>query len=34
MHIDPEELKRADNPLRKEDLTTYTGEEALDDVAW
>jgi hypothetical protein len=25
---------RADNPLRREDLTTYTGEEALDDVAW
>jgi hypothetical protein len=34
MYIDPEELVRADNPLRKEDLTTYQGEETLDDVTW
>jgi Fe-S-cluster-containing dehydrogenase component len=34
IHIDADELKRVDNPLRREDLTTYTGEEALDDVAW
>jgi sulfite dehydrogenase (quinone) subunit SoeB len=34
MHIDPEELTRVDNPLRREDLTDYTGEETLDDVAW
>ncbi len=34
MHIDQDELTRVDNPLRKEDLTTYTGEETLDDVAW
>jgi Fe-S-cluster-containing dehydrogenase component len=34
VHIHPDELKRADNPLRKEDLTDYTGEESLDDVAW
>ena len=34
LHINEDELVRADNPLRREDLTTYTGEEALDDVAW
>jgi Fe-S-cluster-containing dehydrogenase component len=34
LHIDPDELTRIDNPLRKEDLTDYTGEETLDDVAW
>ena len=34
LHIDPDELKRVDNPLRREDLTRYTGEEAVDDVAW
>jgi len=32
IHVD--ELQRADNPLRKEHLTDYTGEESLDDVAW
>jgi hypothetical protein len=34
LHIDPDQLQRVDNPLRREDLTTYTGEEAVDDVAW
>jgi len=32
--ISPDEIVRADNPLRKEDLTTYTDEETLDDVTW
>jgi hypothetical protein len=34
MHISEEELQRADNPLTKEDITVYTGEETLDDVTW
>jgi Fe-S-cluster-containing dehydrogenase component len=34
MHITEDELKRADNPLTKEDITVYTGEETLDDVTW
>jgi Fe-S-cluster-containing dehydrogenase component len=34
LYIDPDQLIRADNPLRQEDLTRYTGEETLDDVAW
>ncbi len=34
LHIDPDQLQRVDNPLRREDLTRYTGEEAVDDVAW
>ena len=34
MHLDPEAIHRIDNPLRKEDLTSYTGDETLDDVAW
>jgi hypothetical protein len=34
MHITEEELQRADNPLTKEDITVYTGEETLDDVTW
>jgi len=34
VHIHVDELQRADNPLRKEHLTDYTGEESLDDVAW
>ncbi len=32
--IDAEELIRADNPLHKDDLSVYGGEESLDDVTW
>jgi Fe-S-cluster-containing dehydrogenase component len=34
MHITEEDLQRADNPLTKEDITVYSGEETLDDVTW
>lgn len=34
LYIDPEELTRTDNPLRKEAHIAYRGEETLDDVTW
>jgi sulfite dehydrogenase (quinone) subunit SoeB len=34
LYIDPEELTRTDNPLRKEAPIAYQGEETLDDVTW
>jgi hypothetical protein len=34
MHVTEEDLQRSDNPLTKEDITVYHGEETMEDVTW
>lgn len=34
MHVTEEDLQRSDNPLTKEDITVYQGEETMEDVTW